>query len=203
MTQAHIITEGDIQGVGYRAYVKRVARSLRLRGYVKNLDDGKVEVHCEGDKAAIEQFKNQINLKRRPESPYAPHVSNLHLVYENQTGYRAPEHALSHFDVDYGDEATTPYDKSSLERLEAGTILLSAMYSELGEFRQETQASFKNMYERYGSISASVEALSKKLDADRRALSLLVKAVQASNQQVATALRTVVALMKGQQSSSR
>lgn len=190
--------EGDAQGVGYRAYVKRVARTLDLKGYVKNLEDGRVEIHCEADKSIIERFKGKIHLKRRPESPYAPHVTRLSLVYEGERGYISPERPLSFFDVDYGAEATTPYEKSSLERFEAGTILLSGVYSELGEFREETRASFKDMYERYGSISASMDALGKKLDADRTALSRLVKSVQTSNRQVVDALRTVVTLMKRQ-----
>ena len=203
LVTAHITAEGDIQGIGYRTYVKRVARALGLKGYVRNLDDGRVEVHCEGDKSAIQRFKDEIDLKRRPGSPYAPHVAKLSLVYEGETGYVPPERPSQFFEVDYGTEAESPYERATLERLEAGTILLSGVYSQLGEFRNETKASFKDMYERYGSISASVDALSKKLDADRMALSRVVKTMQTSNRQVANALRTVVTLLKAQGRKSR
>ena len=37
-----------MQGVGFRYYVERAAISLRLSGYVRNLDDGTVEVYAIG-----------------------------------------------------------------------------------------------------------------------------------------------------------
>jgi len=39
---------GRVQGVGFRDYTQRVASSLRLTGYVRNLDDGRVEVYAAG-----------------------------------------------------------------------------------------------------------------------------------------------------------
>jgi acylphosphatase len=39
---------GRVQGVGYRDYTQRVAAGLGLTGYVRNLDDGAVEVYAAG-----------------------------------------------------------------------------------------------------------------------------------------------------------
>ena len=47
---------GRVQGVYYRASAHRQARTLGLRGYVENLDDGSVGVVAEGEESAIEKF---------------------------------------------------------------------------------------------------------------------------------------------------
>lgn len=39
---------GRVQGVGFRDFVQRAASDLSLNGYVKNLDDGRVEVYAAG-----------------------------------------------------------------------------------------------------------------------------------------------------------
>lgn len=45
---------GRVQAVGYRAFVQRHARDLRLAGHVENLPDGRVEVIAEGPREALE-----------------------------------------------------------------------------------------------------------------------------------------------------
>lgn len=42
------LVRGRVQGVGYRDYAQRAALSLGLTGYVRNLDDGCVEVYAAG-----------------------------------------------------------------------------------------------------------------------------------------------------------
>jgi acylphosphatase len=39
---------GRVQGVGYRYFAQRLAQSLGLTGYARNLDDGRVEVYAAG-----------------------------------------------------------------------------------------------------------------------------------------------------------
>jgi acylphosphatase len=39
---------GRVQGVGYRYFVERAAVELKLTGYTRNLDDGRVEVYAMG-----------------------------------------------------------------------------------------------------------------------------------------------------------
>jgi len=42
------LVRGRVQGVGYRDYAQRAADALGLTGYVRNLDDGRVEVYAAG-----------------------------------------------------------------------------------------------------------------------------------------------------------
>jgi acylphosphatase len=47
--QARIyLVRGRVQGVGFRDYAQRVATTYGLTGYVRNLDDGRVEVYAAG-----------------------------------------------------------------------------------------------------------------------------------------------------------
>ena len=51
---AKIIVKGNVHGVSFRSFTKRHADVLGLRGFVRNLEDNKVEVFAEGDKDNIE-----------------------------------------------------------------------------------------------------------------------------------------------------
>ena len=51
---------GRVQGVGFRFFVERVANQLRLRGYVRNLDDGNVEAYAIGAEVVLEEFKRHL-----------------------------------------------------------------------------------------------------------------------------------------------
>ncbi len=49
-----------MQGVGFRHFVWQVAGRIGLRGYVRNLDDGNVEVHASGTAAQLEELEGQL-----------------------------------------------------------------------------------------------------------------------------------------------
>lgn len=53
MDRAHVFVSGRVQGVGYRASTRRAARRHGVDGWVRNLDDGRVEAVFEGDPAAV------------------------------------------------------------------------------------------------------------------------------------------------------
>jgi acylphosphatase len=59
-TAAEILVEGGVQGVGYRDYARRRALVLGLSGWVMNLRDGRVRVHTEGARAAIEELVHAL-----------------------------------------------------------------------------------------------------------------------------------------------
>jgi len=50
------LVSGTVQGVGYRAFARRAALELGIRGHARNLPDGRVEVLACGEAAALEEF---------------------------------------------------------------------------------------------------------------------------------------------------
>jgi acylphosphatase len=51
---------GHVQGIGFRYSVKRTANGFEVTGTVRNLDDGRVELVAEGEKAELEAFLETI-----------------------------------------------------------------------------------------------------------------------------------------------
>lgn len=57
MERLHAVIRGDVQGVGFRYFLQRTAHQLGLRGWVRNNDDGTVEVVAEGRRPELERLK--------------------------------------------------------------------------------------------------------------------------------------------------
>jgi acylphosphatase len=51
---------GQVQGVGYRYFAQRAAARHQVRGYVRNLEDGRVEAFAQGAERAVEAFKHDL-----------------------------------------------------------------------------------------------------------------------------------------------
>ena len=53
--------EGRVQGVGYRAWTRRIATELGIRGWVANRSDGSVEVHAAAPSDAIDELVRRLH----------------------------------------------------------------------------------------------------------------------------------------------
>lgn len=56
----HLLIDGQVQGVGFRAFAKEQAERLGVVGYVKNLPDGKVESLIEGRAAILDEMMRRL-----------------------------------------------------------------------------------------------------------------------------------------------
>jgi acylphosphatase len=54
------LISGVVQGVGFRYFAQRSAARHQVRGYIRNLEDGRVEAFAEGPPKAVEEFKHDL-----------------------------------------------------------------------------------------------------------------------------------------------
>jgi acylphosphatase len=62
---AKFVVQGTVQGIFFRQFVKEHADNLKLRGFVRNLENGTVEVIAEGEAESLGRL-NEF-LKKGPE----------------------------------------------------------------------------------------------------------------------------------------
>ncbi|MGA2906780.1 MAG: acylphosphatase [Terracidiphilus sp.] len=60
----HFLIQGRVQGVGFRWFVQREASELELRGWVRNTEDGEVEVVAAGEAGNLDELR--VSLRRGP-----------------------------------------------------------------------------------------------------------------------------------------
>jgi len=56
MRNIEIIIKGRVQGVGFRYHTKQIAQELSIKGYVRNLYDGSVNIFASGLSDDIDRF---------------------------------------------------------------------------------------------------------------------------------------------------
>jgi len=66
MLRAEIIAKGDVQKVGFRDAVQKIARNLGLSGTVQNLEPYDVKIVAEGEEAALLEFVKAIKIQDGP-----------------------------------------------------------------------------------------------------------------------------------------
>ena len=69
--QLHLFYSGKVQGIGFRCTVLDIARQQKIGGWVKNLDDGRVEVIAEASEDILNNFLQDID------QHFSGHVKDL------------------------------------------------------------------------------------------------------------------------------
>ena len=90
-TRAHIFVTGRVQGVFFRLETKRNANFYNVKGWIRNLPDGRVEAMFEGEKEDVEKL---IAFCKR--GPLGARITNLESTWETYTG------TFERFKVKYG-----------------------------------------------------------------------------------------------------
>ena len=88
--RAVISVQGLVQGVGYRFFVVRQAQQHDIKGYVRNLPDGNVQVVAEGNKGMLNDFIRQLKI-----GPVSAHVTGTDVQWDEQ------EEGFSEFEVKF------------------------------------------------------------------------------------------------------
>jgi len=77
MPQLHAFVSGHVQGVSFRYHTKKQANSLNLKGFVRNLGDGRVEVVAQGPKPDLERLAEWLH-----QGPDSASVKSVEVFWE-------------------------------------------------------------------------------------------------------------------------
>ena len=76
-----VFFSGTVHGVGFRFTAERLARRFSVTGFVRNLDDGRVEVTAEGEEAQLVEFLTAIR-----ESGMKDYIQDVEAHWSNSDG---------------------------------------------------------------------------------------------------------------------
>ncbi|MFH1323554.1 MAG: acylphosphatase [Methanobacteriota archaeon] len=160
-TRAILIVKGEVQRVGYRDAVERIARKMNLTGYVENIKPYDVRIVCEGEKETVEEFIQQINIK-----------DDRIKVESIDAKYEEPSNEFTYFEIKRGDLVEelgerfdrANYDLKVMTEKQTDTInILTSFRDEtnnnLTGLRNETNNNFTNLDSKYHVISEDMKSL--------------------------------------------
>ena len=84
----HGVVHGRVQRVGFRVFTREAARRHGVKGWVRNLPNGCVEVHAVADELLLTEFLTEVY-----QGPVLSHVSNIDLKWQHS------EEEFSSFDI--------------------------------------------------------------------------------------------------------
>jgi acylphosphatase len=100
LVKARMLVEGRVQGVGFRVRVSRIARRRSLKGLVRNLRDGRVELFCEGSYEIISSFMDELLLLGKDRNWFGPRVDRIFCSLEGEPGFIEAWREYSNFEID-------------------------------------------------------------------------------------------------------
>lgn len=157
--RGRLVVEGNVQGVGYRVIVRQIARRNGIRGKVKNLDNGRVEIYCEGDnQSSVSKFIEAIEVKSKGADIFAINVETIKKFWDGEEGYKPLKEPMKHFKIDYGNGTISP-EQINLERLETGSLMMYGVNEKL----TTTHSDFEKLDGKYDAVSTELRSIKDKI----------------------------------------
>lgn len=75
--------DGTVQGVFFRSFIKENAERYNVKGFTRNLEDGRIEVFLEGD---IDSVEKMIELCKK--GPKHSQIRNIQIKPERFQGFK-------------------------------------------------------------------------------------------------------------------
>ena len=187
MKRAVIIAKGEVQRVGYRDIVEKIARKLKLTGFVENLKPYDVRIVAEGGQDTLDEFITQIRIEKHPISPIS--VEELDVRFEVATGeseyfeikrcdWRDVVGALLYRSVELG-EKSVAIGEEMLEKQDEHTQIITEFRDQtlekqdehtqiITEFRDQTLQGFVTLDTKYGRISDNMDCIIDEMRNERK-----------------------------------
>jgi acylphosphatase/peptidoglycan hydrolase CwlO-like protein len=147
--RAEIKVYGRVQKAGFRDFIDEIAFNLNLNGYVKNLDDGTVQVVCEGDEDTISELIKKINITQ-----YPIRVENIEVTYKKPTG------EYTEFELIRDEDLTT----ATYERMDAAARYIREMNSNFGQKMDSLGGKIDVLGGKMDSLGGKIDVLGGKMD---------------------------------------
>ncbi len=81
LKRVHVIIFGEVQGVFFRDFTKKIADSIGVFGWVKNNSNGSVEAIAEGSKKQLDEF-----LEKCSKGPQTSEIVEVRRLWEKASG---------------------------------------------------------------------------------------------------------------------
>ncbi|MEM3494023.1 MAG: acylphosphatase, partial [Thermoplasmata archaeon] len=144
-----LVLDGEVQGVGLRAFAKRLALRMKLKGCARNLEDGTVEIYIEGEQEKIEKFK--AILQSEQTKSFGIIVESIMEFDEGTEGFGTPPEYKG-FKIIY-DYKVEPAMEELLERTEM--IVIGG---------QELKAGINLVANKVDCVAEKVDRVAEKID---------------------------------------
>jgi len=150
---------GKVQKTGYRARVLTIARDFGLKGYVQNLDDGRVKVVAEGEAGDLESLLAALAIKNTIinvvdiKSEYSPATGDFDSFVKVVSGGETDQR------LDVAAELLTKLivvNEKILDEIRATRQELTATHQELAETHKELTATHKELTGTHEDLNGAI-----------------------------------------------